>query len=98
MLYGAENGSANRHANHTSRSGDWRGRVRGMDCVVPAAPRGASHFARRLGPGQLASFFGRGNPRDPRNLWTQPALYKNGRARHAIVERARATLEPPVGA
>src|SRR6476646_6239030 len=77
-----------------SYRGNRRGRFRGMDRALSAAPWRARNAGGRVGPGQLARVVGRRDSRDSRNLWTEPALYEDGGPGHAAVEREREGLEP----
>src|SRR5712691_9421251 len=70
-----------------SYRGDRGRRVRWMDCPLSTASRCARDFGRRLGSGQLSRLVRRRDACDPRDLWTESALYEDGGAGHTIVER-----------
>ena len=67
---------------------DRSGRFRRMDRSLSAASRRASDAAGCLGSGQLSRFFRRRDPRDPRNLRAEPALYEDGGGRHCNCGRS----------
>src|SRR5438128_7110591 len=76
--------------------GDRCGGVRGMDCALSVARRGARHIVGYVGTRQLTGFLWWGNTNHPRHLWPRSALYEDGSTCSEALEGARKAVEASV--